>query len=545
VSGFKGPLDFATQALEALHVGDDLKRLKLRAARVLLPPRVRVPEGPPGPPSPGLEVLLRARERRLDVGLGATLIACEDQPELDPELTVDQIQEWSDQARVHLNRTASALARLTAFNDFFFETLGIEAAPTRGASRYDEDRLADLLLPHVVRRRRGHCVGLSTLYLALGYRLGLPLYGVSVPGHFFVRWEGEGLRRNIELTSRGAVHDDAYYVERFRIGKTQVDRGVYLQSLRRREVLVEVLNNRANFYWDRGDEARVLRDLNRVVSLSGNYAQAYVGRGFVNLQRGDLRAAEGDLRQAIEIDAESGRAWLLLGQVLLRRGSSEAEEALTKATELDPQSALAASYRGLLHQQRGQPGLAKTWQENALQLDPRCHMAWIHQGQAALATSERLLARRCFLEAQELQPDSLRAREGLVITQLDAEGNLPWAARQAMKSVFREYERKLRAAPESDSVRASYLHFLGEVGQNVERAEALAAELIRRNGTVCNVELAAIALGRLDRIDRAIGLVSRALARERDEGGNQVARLEAVDERLRRAHRSDSPRDLL
>lgn len=485
------------------------------------------------------------RERRLDVGLGATLIACEDQPELDPELTVDQLQEWSAQARVHLNRATSATERLSAFNDFFFDVLGIEAAPTRGASRYDEDRLADLLLPHVVRRRRGHCVGLSTLYLALGYRLGLPLYGVSVPGHFFVRWEGEGLRRNIELTSRGAVHDDAYYVERFRIGGTQVDRGVYLQSLRRREVLVEVLNNRANFYWDRGDEARVLRDLNRVVSLSSNYAQAYVGRGFVNLQRGDLRAAEEDLRQAIGIDEESGRAWLLLGQVLLRRGSAEAEEALTKATELDPQSALAASYRGLLHQQRGQPGLAKAWQENALQLDPRCHVAWIHKAQAALATNERHEARRCFLEAHELQPESLRAREGLVITQLDPEGKLPWSARQAMKALFRDYERKLKAAPESDSARAAYLHFLGEVGQSVERAEALAAELIRRNGTVCNVELAAIALARLDRIDRAIGLVGRALARERDEGGDQVARLEALDERLRRAHRSSSPRDHL
>ena len=172
-------------------------------------------------------------------------------------------------------------------------------------------------------------------------------------------------------------------------------------------------------------------------------------------------------------------------------------------------------------------------------------MAWIHQGQAALTTGERHEARRCFLEAQELQPESLRAREGLVIAQLDGDLKLPWGARQAMKSVFREYERKLKASPDADSVQGSYLHFLGEVGRNVERAEALAAELIRRNGTVSNVELAAIALGRLDRIDRAIGLVSRALTRERDEGGDQIARLETLDDRLRRAHRSSSPRDLL
>lgn len=542
--GFRGPFDFASQAIEALHVSDDLRRLRLHAARLFLPPRVRVPEGPPGPPAPGLEAFLRSSERRLEVGVGAALIASEDQPELDPEWVVDHLQEWAARGRAHLARCHTPLARLTAFNEFFFDVLGIEAAPTRGASRYDEDRLADLLLPHVIRRRRGHCVGLSTLYLALGYRLGLPLYGVSVPGHFFVRWDGDGLRRNIELTSRGAVHEDSYYVERFRIGQSQVDRGVYLQSLRRREVLVEVLNNRANFYWDRGDEARVLRDLNRVVSLSSNYAQAYVGRGFVSLQRGDLRAAEEDLRQALEIDDENSRAWLLLGQVLLRRGAGEAEQALIRATELDPQSALAASYRGLLYQQRGQPRLAKTWQENALQLDPRCHSAWVHQGQAALATGDAAEARRCFHQAQDLQPESLRAREGLVVVQLDREGNLPWGARQSMKAVAREYERRLRTDPKADSVRAAYLHFLGEVGQGVERAEALAAELIRHNGTVANVELAAVALARLDRVDRALGLVSRALQRERDEEGSEVGRLEALDGRIRRSH-GGSRRELL
>lgn len=131
----------------------------------------------------------------------------------------------------------------------------------------------------MVRRRRGHCVGLSTVYLALAHRADLPVYGVSAPGHFFVRWEGAGLRANVELTARGARHDDAYYVERFRLGAARVDRGVYLQSLRRREVLVEVLNNRANLYWDRGDEARAARDLDRVVRASHNYARAWVGRG--------------------------------------------------------------------------------------------------------------------------------------------------------------------------------------------------------------------------------------------------------------------------
>lgn len=530
-----GLLDFAERAIEALHIRDDLQRLRLHAARVILPPRVRLPTGPPGPPSPELEAFLRANERRLDVGLGAALIASEDQPELDPEWVVDQLEEWAAEARGPLARTAGATERLAAFNTFFFDVLDIEAAPTRGASRYDEDRLADLLLPHVIRRRRGHCVGLSTLYLALGYRLGLPLYGVSVPGHFFVRWDGDGLRQNIELTSRGAVHDDAYYIDRFKIGANQVDRGIYLQSLRRREVLVEVLNNRANFYWDRGDEARVLRDLDRVVKLSHNFAQAYVGRGFVNLQRGDLHAAEEDLQEALLIDDENSRAWLLLGQSLLRRGAPGAENALTRATEFDGKSALAATYLGLLYQQRGELERAQEWQKNALQLDPRCHTAWVHLGQGALAVHSVDEARSAFQQALSLQPESLRAQEGLVVCELDPHNELPWSALRRFRAVCKEYEGRLRMSPKAHSVRASYLRFLGETAREVDRAVDLANELILRSATVANVELAATALARLDRVDSALGYVQRAIQDARQAEGPDLARLEALDRRIRSA----------
>lgn len=507
-----------------------MRRLGQLATRTFLPPRVRVPSGPPEPTSPNLEAFLRRREARLDVGLGAALIAAEDQPELEPERVVDQLDEWAARARRAQGGARTPEDRLEAFTRFFFDELGFEASPSRG-SRYDEGRLADLLLPHVVRRRRGHCVGLSTLYLALGYRLGLPLYGVSAPGHFFVRWEGEGLRRNVELTSRGATHDDAYYVERFRLLPSQVDRGVYLQSLRRREVLIEVLNNRANFYWDRGDEERVLRDLDRVVRLSHNYAQAYVGRGFVGMRRGSLAQAEADLRSALEIDGEDARAWLLLGQVLLRRGGGEAEDALARATELDGRSALAATYLGLHYQQRGEPERAQRWHEQALQLDPRCHVAWIHLGALRSATGERDKAERAYREALTLRPESLRAREGLVLaSSAGPPAESGWFARWEVRSICREYERRLQAAPQSDALCAAYLRFLGEAGVRAERGEALARQLVERNPTPANAELAGRSLSLLGREEAALRLLERGL---READGPERERLEALSARVR------------
>jgi len=522
-------------AFRALHLGEDLRRLRQLAIRWFMTERVRVPTSAPGPASPAVELALRQPERSLDVAFGAALIAAEDQPELEPVRVIEQVEEWASELEFRLRaKPREPEARLAALNEFFFEELEMIASPTRGNSRYDEDRLADLLLPHVIRRRRGHCLGLSTLYLALAHRVRLPVFGVSAPGHFFVRWDGGGLRRNVELTAHGAAHPDSYYVERFQVEADLINRGVYLQSLRRREVLVEVLNNRANFYWDRGDEARVLRDLDRVVQLSHSFAMAYVGRGFVGLHRGNLRDAEQDLERALEIDPGCARAWLLIGQIALRRGElTQALEALDKAWHLDDRSALTATYRGLLLQRQQRFDDALEWHRDALRLDARCAVAWIHRAQAHRGIGELDQARHAYREALALRPDSLRARAGLLLLDRSSpDAPLPWTAQRAFKRVCREYERRLSRSPDADALRAGYLRFLSESELDPERALEVGRALIQRNESVHNLELFARVLSDQGRTSEAKSLLERALELDAERGGRSGPRLSSLLERL-------------
>ena len=158
----------AADAFRALHLGEDLRRLRQLAIRWFLTERVRVPTSAPGPASPAVELALRQPERSLDVAFGAALIAAEDQPELEPVRVIEQVEEWSSELDLRLRaQRRDAESRLATLNEFFFEELGMAASPTRGNSRYDEDRLADLLLPHVIRRRRGHCLGPDVDYQPL------------------------------------------------------------------------------------------------------------------------------------------------------------------------------------------------------------------------------------------------------------------------------------------------------------------------------------------------------------------------------------------
>jgi regulator of sirC expression with transglutaminase-like and TPR domain len=514
--------------LRALRLGEDARRLTALGRRLLRGGRVVVPHGPPGPTPPLLEALLRGDDRRLDIGLGAALLAAEEaEDDGQVERALAQVEELAAALRARLARVPrdDPAARLGALNQLFFEEAGFTPSSTR-ASRTGDDRLADLLLTSVLHRRRGHCVGLSCAYLAVGLRAGLPLFGVSAPGHFFVRWDGEGLRRNVETTARGLAHDDEHYIEHFRIAPQLVDRGVYLQSLRRREVLAEVLNNRANFYWDRGDAARAARDLDRIVQVSHGFARAFVGRGFVALQQGDLLAADRALARALEIDPADVRALLLRGELELRRGDVEAaERALTRAVEAET-SPLALTNLGRVHSRRGDHTAAAAWHRRALAADPACLPAQNNLGVALRALGDVEGARRAFRAAAALDPDLLAARENLVLLGRDDDGRLTLGARLAFGRVCRAYERRLRRAPGDEEQRGAYVRFLLEAGLRGDRALAVAHEGTRTRRSPRSLELLAGVLERRGDRPAARVAIDDALALERDRGGPDVARLE-------------------
>lgn len=78
------------------------------------------------------------------------------------------------------------------------------------------------LFPHLVyTNRRGSCVGISLLYLLTGEKAGLPLYGVVVPGHFFVRYDDNVSRFNIETMKKGSMMSNSWYLEKYAVADSE------------------------------------------------------------------------------------------------------------------------------------------------------------------------------------------------------------------------------------------------------------------------------------------------------------------------------------
>lgn len=171
---------------------------------------------------------------------------------------------------VRAERGRGAL-RAEALNHTIFGLLGF-------VREVDDKDLRFVSLESVLEARRGSCVGLGTLYIALGELLGWRVEGVLVPGHFYVRVDEEGgKRRNVELLRRGEEMPDTWYAQRFPVP----GRGAreYGRPLSPKEVLgvVEYDVGQARLRQARWSEAR--RAFRLSTSLFPELAEAYASLG--------------------------------------------------------------------------------------------------------------------------------------------------------------------------------------------------------------------------------------------------------------------------
>ena len=182
-----------------------------------------------------------------------------------------------------------------------FGTLGFAREVTDTDLRF-------VLLPGVLRERRGSCVGLGTLFLALSEALGWSGSGVMMPGHFYVRVQSSptpsspGPARNVELLHSGESLPDSWYLKRFPIpagGERE-----YGRALATRETL-------GVLQFDIGNERRRQKRLSEArrayaaaTDLFPEFAEAHASLGATLQVLGDLEQAAASYRSALRVNPE-------------------------------------------------------------------------------------------------------------------------------------------------------------------------------------------------------------------------------------------------
>jgi len=357
-----------------------------------------------------LEEVLRLSEEQIDLAT-ATLISSEYWSDfvqgrrylerLDAMAMVIQTRLW--QRRLPLDHRA-----IPVINEYLFDELGFKSV----VHPHDPN---DLFLHCVMDRREGYCLSLSILYLAIGERLGLDLYGVVVPGHFFVRYEKGRIRFNIETTSRGASPPDAHYLKMFHVPEDGGN-SAYMKNLTKRQTIGCFFNNLGTVYLEIGDTNTALVALERAVAINPTLSESRTNLGNIYLQRSRLNEAVQQYRAALQLNPRDPKTHYNLGNAYLVLDElNAAASSFRQAIQFDPNFVDAYRSMALLCTRQEQYGAALSELNRALALDGRNVQVYLQFGELYYRMGQYDKGLQHFRKAQSLKPDSAEAYHGMGI----------------------------------------------------------------------------------------------------------------------------------
>ncbi|MEP7050471.1 MAG: transglutaminase family protein [Pseudomonadota bacterium] len=211
--------------------------------------------------------------------------------------SISELLRIAELAKRALSKATSAAAD-QVLSELLFGSLGFVREVT-------DTSLQFVLLPGVLRERRGSCVGLGTLFLSLAEALGWSASGVMRPGHFYVRVQSAprapSQTRNVELLHRGESLPDSWYAARFPIaagGERE-----YGRPLSSRETLGVVQFNIGNERRRQRRLTEARRAYTAAAALFPAFAEAHASLGATLQVLGDLDQAAASYRSALRANS--------------------------------------------------------------------------------------------------------------------------------------------------------------------------------------------------------------------------------------------------
>ncbi len=152
-------------------------------------------------------------------------------------------------------------------------------------------------LNDVLERKLGIPISLAIVYMEVAQRIGFPLFGVGMPGHFLLKhYDVAGNETFIDPFHRGDILTRADCQARLdEIYSGQIPlQPEFLHTVTRRQLLTRVLNNLRNIYTERRDFRRALVIVDLVLAIHPRSAEDMKQRATMRYALGQLRGAAED-----------------------------------------------------------------------------------------------------------------------------------------------------------------------------------------------------------------------------------------------------------
>jgi regulator of sirC expression with transglutaminase-like and TPR domain len=165
----------------------------------------------------------------------------------------------------------------------------------------------------VLDRRTGIPITLSVVWLEVGWRLGLPLSGVGLPGHFLIKYAAEGTEIILDPFHGGVILGPEDCARRLQgvFGRAVPLEAHYLAAVTRKQILTRMLNNLKQIYTRIGDYPRLLATVEHLLALSPWSLDEIRDRGLIAARLGRLEPAIADLETYLRYSQEADDAALI------------------------------------------------------------------------------------------------------------------------------------------------------------------------------------------------------------------------------------------
>jgi len=194
----------------------------------------------------------------------ALLVAAEEYPHLDVATYQGRLDAMARAVEPRLQRELEPVRLAGLLSDYLFGHLGFRG----NVAEYYDPR--NSLLNDVLDRRVGIPITLAIVYVSVGARLGLPLAGVSFPGHFLVTYRASPDPLFLDPFNQGRILRESdfrlLHLERF--GPEARFDPALLRPAGPHEVIARLLRNLKYVYAAREDFPRAVRCSERILLVT-------------------------------------------------------------------------------------------------------------------------------------------------------------------------------------------------------------------------------------------------------------------------------------
>jgi regulator of sirC expression with transglutaminase-like and TPR domain len=228
-------------------------------------------------------------------------MAAIEHPGLNPAASLETLDRIASELATRLGAAMDGATFVRIANQYLFEELGFRG----NDSEYYDPR--NSCLDEVLARRMGIPITLAVVYIEVARRLGRPVFGIGLPGHFLVQYDDGEYSAFIDPFHAGKLltGEDCRTLAREITGVDIAMEPAALGPVSNRYILVRMLNNLRSAYFKAKQYAKAAAVMDLLVEAFPENADYYKARGVARLHLRELRAAKGDLERYLQYSPEA------------------------------------------------------------------------------------------------------------------------------------------------------------------------------------------------------------------------------------------------